>query len=182
MDRIKSLAKIFFSLLAGASVLFSCSKIPNYPVEPQISLSDKPFDIYRNIISARSKATQDSVVVNVNFKDGDGDLGLDDNDKAHNPDSNYIAKLYEKKGKNFVPKLLPDSNGIYQPVVYGGFFQLLAPKNVNGPIDGVLRMQTIFEHPNYPFNDTLKFKIKIRDRAGHTSNEIESPIFVVRIK
>lgn len=57
-------------LIIGIS---SCKERPTLPLIPSITLEDYYFQI---IASADGKNLRDSIVVKVNFEDGDGDLGL----------------------------------------------------------------------------------------------------------
>ena len=51
----------------------SCQDRPVFPLTPSISLSEFYF---RNIASSDGRNLRDSIVIRVNFEDGDGDLGL----------------------------------------------------------------------------------------------------------
>jgi len=59
--------------------LSSCQDRPTLPVVPSITLEDYYFQI---IASADGKNLRDSIVVKVNFEDGDGDLGLNTNETS----------------------------------------------------------------------------------------------------
>lgn len=62
-------------MLLGAA---ACYQAPEFPLEPEISFNDIQF---------YDTPQQDSLVVTLNFQDGDGDLGLggDENDMPYNP-------------------------------------------------------------------------------------------------
>jgi hypothetical protein len=65
----------FIYLLLSAMILTisACQKVPEYPVTPQIEF-DK---ISRYLVNnSFSLVPIDSIIITVNFKDGDGDLGL----------------------------------------------------------------------------------------------------------
>lgn len=62
--------------IGAVFILFlgSCFDAPEYPVEPHIEYKDIYFG------DAEDLAAQDSLVLSLNFRDGDGDLGLDERD------------------------------------------------------------------------------------------------------
>jgi hypothetical protein len=70
MKAIKTLLLFGFSVL----LISSCFNPPEFPVTPEIEFED----IYFKEIGNNS--TPDSLVLTISFKDGDGDLGLGDND------------------------------------------------------------------------------------------------------
>src|SRR5882762_8127985 len=73
MRLIRNLGIISIVLLACNS----CFKAPEYPVIPQITFSDIYFG------AAKTSKQTDSLVLSLNFKDGDGDLGLSDADSTN---------------------------------------------------------------------------------------------------
>jgi len=69
---LKSVIQYGFLLILGAGQVTGCSNPPEYPVEPSISFDNVYFKAGDNSL------IPDTLFVSVNFKDGDGDLGLDD--------------------------------------------------------------------------------------------------------
>ncbi|MCB0505050.1 MAG: hypothetical protein KDC58_06060 [Cyclobacteriaceae bacterium] len=69
---MKSVIQYGFLLILGAGLVTGCSNPPEYPVEPSISFDNVYFKAGDNSL------IPDTLFVSVNFKDGDGDLGLDD--------------------------------------------------------------------------------------------------------
>jgi hypothetical protein len=65
---LKSLVKNSFIVLLLAGAIIGCNKPPEYPVEPSISFDN---------VYYRKGDTTNYLILSVNFKDGDGDLGLD---------------------------------------------------------------------------------------------------------
>ncbi|KPM48896.1 hypothetical protein [Jiulongibacter sediminis] len=119
-------------------------------------------------------ANKDSIVINVHFQDGDGDLGLGEEDKANaqkNDDFNYIIKPYRMR------------NGVFQPydplVPLSGYFPLLKIDEKPGPLEGTLSYTIQFFHSFTRKNDTLRFDIQIKDRAGNLSNVTETEPIIV---
>ena len=65
-----------------------CFTAPTYPVVSQIE--------YASIYYGKATVGQDSIVLEINFKDGDGDLGLDD---TYNSDTTFsLQRYYTYKG------------------------------------------------------------------------------------
>jgi hypothetical protein len=65
----------FINLFLPAMILIisACQKAPEYPVTPQIEFSKINRYVVNNPFSS---VPIDSIIITVNFKDGDGDLGL----------------------------------------------------------------------------------------------------------
>ena len=66
------LGSIIFSFLVLGIFLISCERPPE--------LSSTPFIEYQNVEFKQVKNAQDSLIVTIRFEDGDGDLGLSNND------------------------------------------------------------------------------------------------------
>jgi hypothetical protein len=152
-------------------MLSSCYQEPAFNTSPNIEFKGIKKLI---ILDQFSGAAKDSLIISIKFQDGDGDLGLDETQKpdaiAKN-DYNYIIRLFRKKNGSF--------NEIISTVPYSGFFQKLRNDGKTGPIEGVLDYSLDFFHPSIPKKDSLKFQIYIKDRAGNSSNTVESNVVVL---
>jgi hypothetical protein len=73
----------YFIIIFSAVVLSNCSKAPVYPETPEIEFE-----------SMQRYSSGDSVVLTIKFKDGDGDLGLSDDETT----SPYQEYDYVKNG------------------------------------------------------------------------------------
>jgi hypothetical protein len=158
----------FGTVIFGLTALLSgCYKEPTFDLKPSIEFVDIRKEI---ILEAFSGSKADSIIVDIKFQDGDGDLGQDEIDKAKSQGNfNYIVKILEKKKGVYSVKI--------QTEPYSGVFPRLKSSSKAGPIEGVLNYSMNFLQPFIPKNDTLKFQIYIKDRAGNASNTIEtSPI------
>lgn len=157
-----------------ALLLFSaCMKEPVYPDEPNIS--------FNSITQQKKQDALGNPVVElkiaVNFKDGDGNLGLSEedtlapfNDTPGNKfKNNYFVKAFvSPKGQS---KFQP-----YEPFIpYDGRFLRLSPDDGSRTLEGELRY-TINILPGFDFQsgDRIKFNIQIADRSLHLSNTIET--------
>lgn len=142
--------------------LFSCELItgPNFPDTPRISFRD----IRKFRITKLSNAI-DSISIGVKFQDGNGDLGLTQEEINTNPPHNYYIKGFRKV------------NGEWEPEPFGftinGHYPLLNPGK-EGPIEGTLFYGPLFPILAVPQNTILKFEVYIMDRAGNVSNTIET--------
>lgn len=144
----------------------SCYKEPTFKLQPSIEFNDIEKMIRIDLFSGANK---DSVIIALQFQDGDGDLGLSEAEKAiaqETDDYNYIVTSFEKKNGEFVesPPLIPLS----------GYFPQLKLDNKTGPIEGTLFYSVEFLHPFTPINDTVKFAVQVKDRAGNLSNTVET--------
>jgi hypothetical protein len=158
-----------FTLISVTSLLSGCYKEPTFDFKPNIEFSDIRKEI---ILEAFSGAKTDSVIVDIKFQDGDGDLGQNEIDKAKAAGNfNYIVKIFEKKKGVYIEKI--------QTEPYSGVFPRLKTSGKAGPIEGVLNYSMNFQQPFIPRNDTLKFQIYIKDRAGNSSNTIETAPIVL---
>ncbi len=167
---MNSIIKYLFVVIVFLS-LDSCKKIPHYSKTPAISFGNDYISIFGNVYNSGSQSYGDSIIVKIKFQDGDGDLGLDADDKKNDTLPNFFLKV---RGKN--PTHLQDT------ILYTGQFQPLTylPKSIKGPVDGELSYTVFFDYNNYYYvKDTLTFLIHIKDRAGNISNTIESDPLVV---
>ncbi len=164
-----------FSITTSVLALASCTAEPDFSDVPFIS--DATLTKYA---SGRDRLgnVNDSLVVSLKFQDGDGDLGVSptsypEDDTLSKINNNYEVRTFQRKNGQF-----QDITGS-QTVSNSGNFPRLRTDNKRGPIEGTLtRSITVFRIPQNR-NDTLKFMIRIRDRAMNVSNEIETPVVVV---
>lgn len=159
------------------SLLSGCYKEPNFDIIPQIEFADLKKEV---ILDAFDGTKKDSVILTISFQDGDGDLGYDDKkdadakakrDAATKGDFAYVIKAFrQRRGKftevNYVPSL-------------SGFFLALKTDGKVGPIEGFLDYSMDFPHAFSFKKDSIKFQVYIKDRAGHTSNTVESKVIIL---
>jgi hypothetical protein len=128
----------------------------------------------------------DSVVMSINFQDAEGDLGL--------TELQLKSDIKYKDFRNFEVAVLLQKNGVFVPVTFtpalGGLMNFnFKPNQKSGPIEGSIDYSTQFVYAFYKGyspqftakNDTLKFKIFIRDNAFNQSNTVETdPIIIFK--
>lgn len=154
--------------LSVAILSAGCVDVPDYDNTPKID-----FNSIEKISFVDTNFTQalvDSVIVTVDFQDGDGDLGVDEITRGdtitYRDWGNYKMTAYRVR-----------SNGTEEEYTMPGnerlFFPILKPDGKKGPIKGRLSFSQ-----NFPYLGTftelgfLKFKISVRDRTMNVSNEI----------
>ena len=169
-----------------ALAVLSCQKPVEYPVESQIAYSG-----FTYLFDADSTFSGEGIV-SFSYTDGDGDLGLDDGDTLYPfgfNDPHYFNMVVDYlKAENGVfvkmPLLSPhvptgpaDTLVLFDTVTFNARFHRLRetdePKAISGTMDYKLTVQNPFSP-----NDTVKFEIRILDRALHESNVIQTePIY-----
>lgn len=178
-----------FRTLRGAVVVglagmgFSgCINAPDYPITPEIDL--KSFNMVR---FKPGPDEVDTLKFSLNFRDGDGDLGLSDEDIKVAPwnatnggpnnrgyAKNYIIQPFKRVNGTFVAFVNPGGKlGEYD----GRFLHLDAEKARPAPLKGVLNYKLPLYIDGAPFfpGDVLRFEISILDRALHRSSVITTP-------
>ena len=169
---IASLLSLVFLLMV------SCQEKMEYPIEPKITYQGLSY-----VINADSTLTGEAVL-SIGFTDGDGDLGLDDDDLSYpfGPNDPYYYNLiidYLKwDGTHFVETPLLSWNqeaGVYDTISFNARFKRLVANDEVAAISGTINNTLMLRNPFSP-HDTLKLRIYILDRALHESNTIETEI------
>jgi len=157
-------------VLVLLAIVISCQKPPKYDNTPNIEYNN--VEIYSSLENGLKK---DSLIIVTRFEDGDGDLGLDNEDLQVPPfnqegnDQNYFLDILIKKNNVFQPLELP--------FTFNPRFFRLAPDGRVGPIEGDLRYSGVIIRESDRVlkpGDVLKFRISIRDRALNPSNTVET--------
>ena len=161
--------------LTGLGVA-SCISPPDYPDTPEIEFKSIVLSKKTNDLGG----VENNVAVTVNYKDGDGNLGMRDeeidqakNDSSNPNNYNFIVTLQIRNGSSaFV-----DYN--FSPVFpgYSGQFPYLRPDEQgdrNAPLRGdlTLNIAVVASPPVLPSGSVVRFRIKIKDRDRNESNEI----------
>ncbi|GAB2780165.1 hypothetical protein HNQ93_001390 [Hymenobacter luteus] len=161
----------------------SCVSPPDYPDTPEIS--------FKKIETARivkQTGSYDTVSVTISFKDGDGDLGLDDSDTGF-PYSrlDQSGKLNKYYNNYFMTMQVQESSGNYVDLPlgtldYNSRYPRLSPEAQGSrktPLRGDLTFGLTITQgtlrvikPDLPAQIMVRFKVRIVDRALHESNEI----------
>ena len=178
--------RTIIGLLLLALAVCSCQKPVEYPIEPKIT-----YEGFTYLINADSTFSGEGIIA-LSYTDGDGDLGLDDSDTlspfgfhdAHY--YNMVIDYLKCVNGEFVkmPLLSPhvpsspaDTLVLYDTVTFNARFKRLRDSEEPKAISGTMEYKLTVQNPFSP-NDTVKFEIRIFDRALHESNVIQTePIF-----
>ena len=168
---MKKLVLIFGILLLA---VIACRKEVEYPVEPKIT-----YQGFTYLINEDGTFSGQGIL-SFSYTDGDGDLGLDVNDSLppFNNSSPYYYNLiidYQKLENgtfHTVPLLSWNvATQSFDTVSFNARFKRLVAGNETKPISGDMDYTLFVQNPFSP-NDTVRFAVKIIDRALHESNVI----------
>jgi hypothetical protein len=166
---MKQLPKIaLFVVILIFTGLVSCIKQDNYPIEPVITF--KGFGVIADINNHDSIGR-----LAISYTDGDGDIGLYDSDTVEPYKYNFFLKfLYMKNGQ--MVELIPADSTLG----FDARIPILTPTGRNKNIKGDISIDLqLFYAWTALESDTIGFEIYIKDRALHSSNVIQTPIFVI---
>ena len=143
---------IFFSIIF---ILSSCLKNNNYPNEPIITFISATPNVVKEGI--------DDIFIKFSFTDGDGDLGVIETDTAA---VDLIYTIYRVQSTN------ADFTGRLPYITQSGNNKALA-----GEVELKFSSGFLLQPPLT--QDTIYYDIKIKDRAGNTSNTITTTKILV---
>ncbi|MBO3269110.1 hypothetical protein [Hymenobacter defluvii] len=160
-------------LLAGAGVS-SCLTAPDYPDTPSIE--------FEKITSQRvtnSSGTYDSVRITISYRDGDGDLGLNNDGADALPPYAYLnpdRTLNKYTNNYFLQPQLKDKDGNFQNINLEGYssrYPRITADDRKEPIRGTLNFdQKLTVGLPFYSGQTIRFRVSIADRALNESNEV----------
>lgn len=167
--------------MACVGVLYvGCRKTPKYSEVPNIQyknisllhiLDQDASDLGNPDPMNNDSVFADSITIGIHFQDGNGDLGFpEDQRDSLGTNRDYFIDVYSKTNGIYNLFVFPDST-----FTYDAYMPLLSPINTSGPIEGDLFRSIVFTiGSTTPHDDTIKFVVKIKDRAGNFSNSIET--------
>ncbi len=159
MNKIMGIAVL---LLAFGWTWWRCVQPPDYPIEPVIEF----ISLSKNTMR-QTPLGQDSILITIGFTDGDGDLGFQSDEP-----SIFITDGRDSFAKP--PYRLPyiDQQGAGNGI--SGEISILLPTTCCIYTDPLTGFKLSCE--NVPVKqDSVFYYIRIRDRAGHYSNQIATP-------
>ncbi|HEX8326003.1 MAG TPA: hypothetical protein VF629_00585 [Hymenobacter sp.] len=183
MNLFRTLGVASLVCLIGAG-LNGCINAPDYDIKPEIDF--KSLDKV-HVPRSGGFLARDTLKFAVDFKDGDGDLGLSDDDIKVAPYNQTTGGPRNRgNGDNYLiqPFIQRTPGGPFERYIiategdYDGRFLRL--DNVEGgeakpaPLRGTLRYSLPLELDDAAFypGQVLRFEIRIVDRALHVSNTI----------
>jgi len=150
-----SAAVLIFGILTG------CKDEKNYP--------DTPVITFKSLEKFSGSSGLDSLELTFSFTDGDGDLGSPSTDVTSR---DIFVRLFEQK------------NGIFEEAVLAAPLEYrlpyLEPRGNNNSLKGDVKIN--IDYNILQPNDTIYYKLYIKDRAGHQSNEITTSVIITRIQ
>jgi hypothetical protein len=162
---VKSWQKYIWFLFLFTGLVFSCKEKEEYPVIPEINFEGMVKIFNPNLM------VFDRGVLKITFKDGDGDIGLTENDILPPFNYNFFVKYYELQNGDTVRVIISDSNE------FNARIPVLTPvgsiKSIKGEID-----DTLFIYNFQSKFDTIMFDAYLVDRALHKSNTITTGWFL----
>jgi hypothetical protein len=179
-------------LVTGSFTFHACDLVPDLSPTPTISHNELQRTVITDLLGNRI----DSITISINFRDGDGDLGLNTGETSppyqqYNADGSQNPFFY-----NYFLDIYKKVNGEFQQVQFtpatfnlNGRFPRLAEGERPGPIEGVLHYGITLVptadtrnpdwNPDIGPGDTIRFSVQIADRALQLSNRIETTEIVV---
>jgi hypothetical protein len=177
------------ALLLSAGAVGSCISPPDFPSTPSIEFKE----LKVNRVDDGVTTAFDHVVLTVTFKDGEGDLGLNESDKtADSPYAKTINGLPNRNYYNyFLTPFVETSPGVFEPVkfvnslvTYNSTYPPLDPAgSKSAPLKGDLSFTTdVLVDTDTPIKSgqNIRFELTIMDRALHESNKITSSVYHVQ--
>lgn len=158
--------------------LASCLKYEEYPPEPVIELLD--FTVLRD-----AQGIDQRGVIHIGYTDGDGNIGLTDEDSIAPYDYNLFIKYFEQRNGVFKeidlirPRYVNDTTVVYDTTTFNSRIPVLTPAGKNKAIRGEIE-DTLFINNPLSRYDTIKFEVYVMDRALNKSNVISTPPIVVK--
>ena len=148
-----------------AIALASCVDIPDFDDTPKIFYNSIDTETE---LDSNGKKVQENITVTIDFEDGDGDLGASDAEIAES------VKYRDWGNYELVTSTLTDGKWVDQILAIDQFkwFPDLKPDGKAGPIKGKLDLHTSAKYFNSSVPITIRYKVRIRDRALRVSNQI----------
>lgn len=165
---------IIISVIITLLVFNSCNDKDEYPEIPEIQ--------YEGFVKLYnpSSGLYDRGVLIVSFTDGDGDIGLRQDETDPPYDYNYFIQYYELQNGDTVRVYLTqynDSTLQYDTLNLNARIPILTPQGSNKSIKGEIE-DTLWMY-NYQSNfDTIMFDAYLMDRALNKSNLIQTPLII----
>jgi hypothetical protein len=148
--------------LCSGLYLTTCLRAPEYPIEPQLA-----FKAMSRQVLNQGAFNNDSLLVQLTFTDGDGDIGSNDSLSLF-----FIDTRTNEQDPVYRLPFVPEED---------------AGRGISGTISVVLYSTCcLFADGSPPCSssstqptDTLQYRVYMTDRAGHISPEVELPPIVL---
>lgn len=186
MNLLRPFAGLVLVLAGLSGALSGCLSAPTYPIEPSIEFNN--LTVVRNS-PGRGEIPTDTFKITIDFRDGDGDLGLTAEEIAAPPyrTTNADGMVNQNRQFNYYLRVfhrIPPSSQFEEifPGQEFGHFPLLnsGVDAKSSPLKGDLTFRRFFAFGS-PFNagDEVRFTVSIKDRALNESNTVTSSIYTI---
>jgi hypothetical protein len=164
---MKTINCLSFSL-SVILIISSCRKIEHLPPEPTIEY--KSFLIFdtTDILGNKAKGGR----LKFSFRDGDGDIGMEQPSGEQTDTNNLIVTLYRKKGGEMV--LAPENDPL-KPSSYR--IPYIDNQGQNKILKGTISVTFLYLF--YSPYDTIRYEFFIKDRALHESNTVSTGEIII---
>lgn len=159
--------KFFAKIAIVTLVLAGCENVANFPKEPFIELTS--YEVVAQGVDPDAPGPH--VKVKFYFTDGDGNLGLDDNDLA--PPHCDTCAHYD----NLFVDVNSKVNGVFEKSFdYNSRLKNLTPEAQNKTLEGHMTYKIDIANRA---SDTLRIDIYLEDRDLNKSNTISTPTIFI---
>ena len=161
-------------IILTVGIFISCQKEEQYPIIPELE-----FDQFVKLWNPQTMIYERGVFV-ITFKDGDGDIGLKDDEVDPPFDFNLFINYYELQNGDTVltPLVFYDpATQTYDTSTHNARIPVLTPAGTNKSISGTIE-DTLFMYNYQSGFDTIMFDAYIVDRALHESNVVNTGWFI----
>lgn len=149
--------------------MVSCFQFQTFPPEPDI-------EFVSFVKIPTTSGIDDQGTLTISFTDGDGDIGLNDDDLEPPFDTssmyyyNIFVKYFEKQNGEYVEVNLEPSNN--------GRLPYLTPEGEKKGLQGEISVDLYINNPLSSY-DTIRYEVFIVDRSLHHSDTITTADIVV---
>lgn len=150
-------------------LLGSCLKEKEFPIEPYIE-----FKSFTKIFNPPDTIPA-GIMLSITFTDGDGDIGLYEDQTEPPYDYNFFIDLFKLVNGQPEKIIFPDTT-----MTFNSRIPVVDDNAGAKPIEGVI--EYTFDYTllrSFLINDTITFDVSIKDRALNRSNIIRTPFLVV---
>lgn len=147
-------------------ILSACKVDVNYSIIPEIHTPSYTLE--------KDHLGKDSVVIlQFSFKDGDGDIGLEEKDSVPPNNKNVFVDYFEKESDGiFRKQLVPFTKDTLN---FNSRISFRTPPSA-GPLQGEVKLKVDIFYGN---RDTILFSYYIKDRAFQKSNVLTTEIIIL---
>lgn len=163
----------FIYLLLLLGLLDSCTPENDYPIVPELTFKD-----YYFTKDSSTFGIVDQFILVFEYIDGDGNIGMEDEEDYLGNDTNITAVVYvdyfEKRNGEFTR--IPRSIGSEDSLEYRYRIPILTPEGENKSIRGEIQIKVdAYMLPRDTLKE-IKYSLFLYDRDLNKSNVIESPV------